>query len=242
MHMKLRGAAGSCIEQRRNTSHHQHCYGAGCVVTGIVRGGLGIHLPSELALSAYLASIHSAEVLRKLIVPHIDDNDRAADATLAWCAQTELGVPPNPKIQKSEGHHGLSCNAIPAGRNSRHSALNDVIKRALASASIPSILEPPGLDREGGKKPHELTMVLGSRTCLVWDVTCWDTMATSNIADTMTAAVGTAVKAEQRKTQHYKLLIGLEKKPFEYHCQRISIEIQRGNALPFYLLILFYES
>ena len=48
------------------------------------------------------------------------------------------------------GHHGLSCKKS-AGRFPRHAALNDVIKRALSSAGVPSILEPVGLDSGQGR-------------------------------------------------------------------------------------------
>ena len=40
--------------------------------------------------------------------------------------------------------HGLSCMRS-AGHQSRHTAFNDIIKRSLASAQIPSTLEPTGL-------------------------------------------------------------------------------------------------
>ena len=39
--------------------------------------------------------------------------------------------------------HGLSCR-YSAGRHPRHSAMNDVVKRALLKAGLPSVLEPPG--------------------------------------------------------------------------------------------------
>ncbi|OWA50838.1 hypothetical protein BV898_15343 [Hypsibius exemplaris] len=39
---------------------------------------------------------------------------------------------------------------------------------------------------------------------LVWDMTCWDTMAISNIVDTITAAGGALAKAEQQKSQHHE--------------------------------------
>ena len=45
----------------------------------------------------------------------------------------------------SRGLHGLSCR-YSAGRFPRHSAINDVVKRALQKAGLPSVLEPPGLD------------------------------------------------------------------------------------------------
>ena len=42
--------------------------------------------------------------------------------------------------------HGLSCRKS-RGRYSRHQSVNDLIKRALVSANIPSTLEPQGLSR-----------------------------------------------------------------------------------------------
>ena len=57
----------------------------------------------------------------------------------------------------SSGRHGLSCRKS-AGRLSRHSAVNDLIKRALSSAEIPSRLEPPSLIRDDGKRPDGLSL------------------------------------------------------------------------------------
>ena len=50
------------------------------------------------------------------------------------------------------GSHGLSCRKS-AGRHFRHNAVNDLIKRALASAETPAILEPASLSRSDGKRP-----------------------------------------------------------------------------------------
>ena len=55
------------------------------------------------------------------------------------------------------GLHGLSCR-FSAGRHPRHAALNDVVRRALKSAGIPSIMEPVGVDRGDGKRPDGLTV------------------------------------------------------------------------------------
>ena len=44
------------------------------------------------------------------------------------------------------GTRVLSCK-YSARRFLRHSTMNDVIKRALQKAGLPSVLEPPGLDR-----------------------------------------------------------------------------------------------
>ena len=44
----------------------------------------------------------------------------------------------------SSGTHGLACRKS-AGRHIRHNAVNDLIKRALASTDIPAMLEPSSL-------------------------------------------------------------------------------------------------
>ena len=76
----------------------------------------------------------------------------------------------------SRGLHGLSCK-YSAGRFPRHSAMNDVVKRALQKAGLPSFLEPPGLDRGNGSHPDGITVFpfSGGRS-LVWDCTCVDTL------------------------------------------------------------------
>ena len=50
------------------------------------------------------------------------------------------------------GLHPLSCR-FSAGHLPRHSALNDIIKRALSSAGFNAVLEPIGLDCGHGKRP-----------------------------------------------------------------------------------------
>ena len=55
------------------------------------------------------------------------------------------------------GHHGLACKKS-RGRQGRHSALNESIQRALGSAKVTSVLEPPGLDRGDNKRPDGLTI------------------------------------------------------------------------------------
>ena len=104
------------------------------------------------------------------------------------------------------GHHGLSCGKS-AGRNPRHHYLNDVVKRSLHSAGIPSWLEPVGLDRGDGKRPDGLTCLPftnGKNLC--WDATCTDTFCKSAIAQTALTAGAAANKAEGRKTTLYSSL------------------------------------
>jgi len=55
------------------------------------------------------------------------------------------------------GSHALSWKKT-AGRHAFHSAVNDLIQRALSSANIPSRLEPTGFSRNDGKRPDGLTL------------------------------------------------------------------------------------
>jgi len=162
------------------------------------------------------------------------------------------------------GHHGLCCK-YSAGRQSRHSAINGVVRRALVSASVPAILEPPGLERENGKRPDGMTQVPWMQgKALVWDVTCVDTLCKSNIVGSLSAAGYASGEAEKKKCWKYRHLEGRflfaplafetfgpwgpmtrdliftignkitertgEKRASEFLRQRISIDVQRGNA------------
>ena len=72
------------------------------------------------------------------------------------------------------GLHPLSCR-FSAVRLPRHSALNDIIKRALSSAGFNAVPEPVGLDRGDGKRPDDMTVFPFSMgKCLIWDCTCID--------------------------------------------------------------------
>ena len=78
--------------------------------------------------------------------------------------------------------HGLSCHWS-EGQHSCHEAFNDVIHRALASAKVPSRLEPSGLFRSDGKCPDGCSILpWKSEKMLVWDATCLDTYAPSHIS------------------------------------------------------------
>src|SRR5664279_2393093 len=81
----------------------------------------------------------------------------------------------------SSGVHGLACRKS-AGRHMRHNAVNDLIKRAQASANVPSMLEPKSLSRDDSKRPDGLTMLpWANGHCMVWDFTCPDTLAASHL-------------------------------------------------------------
>jgi len=108
---------------------------------------------------------------------------RLDDISLRVAVALRLGVPmcaPHTCIcgehVDSSGTHGLICRRS-AGRHIRHNAVNDLIKRALASANIPALLEPSSLSRDDGKRPDVLTVISWSNgLCLVWDFTCPDTL------------------------------------------------------------------
>ena len=102
--------------------------------------------------------------------------------------------------------HGLSC-WWSEGRHHRHAALNDIIHRALASAKVPSRLEPSGLYRVDGKRPDGITVVPWScGKLLVWDATCPDTFAPSYLPSAASEAGAVAASAEERKKTKYASL------------------------------------
>jgi hypothetical protein len=106
----------------------------------------------------------------------------------------------------ARGLHGLSCK-YSAGRHPRHAALNDVVRRALQSAGVPSMLEPVGIDRGDGKRPDGITVFPFSRgRCLCWDATCVDTYAESHLNSSAVSAGSAARGAEVFKRRKYASL------------------------------------
>ena len=78
---------------------------------------------------------------------------RLDDTSIQISIATRLGAPvcaPHTCIcgttVHSSGTHGLSCRKS-AWHHMRHSAMNDLIKRSLATAEIPSRLEPTSLSQ-----------------------------------------------------------------------------------------------
>ncbi|KAI5651441.1 hypothetical protein NE865_00685 [Phthorimaea operculella] len=107
---------------------------------------------------------------------------------------------------ESNGHHALSCCRC-SGRFPRHHALNDIVRRALVSANIPCILEPPGLSRSDGKRPDDMTLVPWKNgKCLLWDATCVSTVAASHLARTCRTPGAAADFATIKKGEKYFVL------------------------------------
>ena len=163
------------------------------------------------------------------------------------------------------GIHGLSCRFM-AGTSSRHTEINSVLKRALASARVNAITEPEGLFREDGKRADWLTLIpWANGKCLVWDATCSDTICKTYIHASSRVAGSAAERREKQKRSLYQSLgnnyvfcpfavetlgtfgeesISLvhelgrrirsetgEARSRLFLTQRISIAIQRGNAI-----------
>ena len=128
------------------------------------------------------------------------------------------------KLVEENGRHGLSC-ASSAGRFSRHHNLNTLVKQALSSIKVPSILEPYGLTRTDGKCPDGITLAPWEEgKQLVWDVTCVDLLAPSRIENRSVANTGTAAEdAEELKTAKYVCLTDKG-----YIFQPLAFEIQGG--------------
>ena len=119
--------------------------------------------------------------------------------------------------------HGLSCLKS-AGRFSRHSNLNALIKQSLSSTHIPSVLEPRHLYRTDQKRPDGLTLVpwaVGKQ--LLWDVTVVDSLAPCRInAGSVCNPRTAAAEAEERKNDKYTDLVDdgylFEPLAFEIQC------------------------
>ena len=106
------------------------------------------------------------------------------------------------------GTHGLSCR-YSQGRHSRHAAVNDLVKRSLDAAQIPSHLEPVGLYRSDGKRPDGASVLPWRGVkILIWDATCPDTFASSYEPLATREAGAVAAEAEYRKRQKYANLDG----------------------------------
>ena len=81
--------------------------------------------------------------------------------------------------------------------------LNTIIHHSLASANIPSRLEPSNLYRADGKRPDGVTLVPWSNErFLVWDATCVDTFCDSHKSTTPRPHAGGAETGKAKKYAH----------------------------------------
>ena len=107
-----------------------------------------------------------------------------------------------------EGWHGFSCLKS-AGRFSRHSNLNALIKQSLSSTHIPSVLEPRHLYRTDQRRPDGLKLVPWAvAKQLLWNITVVDSLAPCRINAGSVCNPGTAAgESEERKNDKYKDLV-----------------------------------
>ena len=111
------------------------------------------------------------------------------------------------KLVDSKGTHGLSCK-YSVGRLPKHAEMNEIIKRTMSTADVPCRLEPVGLVREDGKRVDGMSLITWSRgQTLIWDATCTDTLAPSNIKFSSKEAGKAAEEKAKRKIHKYKSLI-----------------------------------
>ena len=126
-----------------------------------------------------------------------------------------------------DGWYGLSCLKS-AGRFSRHSNLNALIKQSSSPTHILSVLEPRHLYRTNHKRPDGLTLVswaIGKQ--LLWVVTVVDSLAPCRINAGSVCNPGTAAaEADERKNDMYRDLV-----VDGYLFQPLAFEIQ-GAAGP----------
>ena len=110
-------------------------------------------------------------------------------------------------LVSKKGTHGLSCGWS-GGRISRHHAANETIRCALVSGGVPSVLEPVGVCREDAKRPDGMTLIPweGGRA-LLWDFTCFDTLAPSHRSLANRGPGQVAFAAEEQKQRKYASLI-----------------------------------
>jgi hypothetical protein len=101
--------------------------------------------------------------------------------------------------------------------------INDLVRRALTSAEIPSIREPNGYYREDNKRPDCITLIpwLCGKP-LLWDVTCTNTLAQSYIRLSSKKAGEAARLRENLKKSKY---LTMETNNNYYYFVPIAVEI-----------------
>ena len=115
-------------------------------------------------------------------------------------------MPKKLSLSTGFGRHGLSCRNA-KGTFPRHQQVNDLLKRALASAQVSAIREPTGLTKNNAKRPDGLTLFPWQRgKCLIWDYTCRDSLAPTNVMQSAQQPAKAATKAEIDKSTHYQEL------------------------------------
>ena len=86
------------------------------------------------------------------------------------------------------GIHGLFFRHS-GGRIPWNAAANETIRHALVSGGVPAVLEPVGVRRTDGRRLDGMSLIPWSwGLLLLWDFTCSDTLAPSNISTSASGA------------------------------------------------------
>jgi hypothetical protein len=122
------------------------------------------------------------------------------------------------EMVERNGRHGLACK-LARGRKTRHEEVNQLIKRGLDQAKVPSSLEPVGLSRLGdGRRPDGVTYTSWKNgKCLIWDFTCADTLCKSYVKKASKEVGSAAATREDKKVIKYSNLS-------DYHFVPVGIE------------------
>ena len=91
-----------------------------------------------------------------------------------------------------------------AGRQMRHTCVNNIIHRSLHSARVHAIREPPDFEGQLNLRPDGVTLLPWSRgKPLMWDHTCPDARAPSHLSSSSATAGAAAEHAERNKLAKY---------------------------------------
>ena len=110
------------------------------------------------------------------------------------------------KLIGARGTLRLSCKRG-AAKAMRHHLLNDIVRRTLVRANIPSVLESTGLSRGDGKTPDGMTLIpwQGGKN-ITWDVIVTNNIAYSYLHVSAAFAGGAADEAASKKEIKYTAL------------------------------------
>lgn len=211
--------SGAAIPESKHVQRAWDDIGVKLLQEQLLEDAVGV----EKARLRAVSQPESGAWLQAIPSPHLgtlldDDSLRVAVALRLGCKVCEPHTCTCSSMVEADGHHALNCRRC-TGRFPRHHALNDIIRRALISANIPCVLEPPGLSRSDGKRPDGLTLVPWKNgKCLIWDATCVSTVAASHLSRTMHTASAAAEEACSKKRLKYALLGQL------YHFVPVAVE------------------
>ena len=131
--------------------------------------------------------------------------------------------------------HSLSCNSS-EGHHQHHAAVNDIVHCAMSAAHLPSRLEPTGFSHSDGKRPDGVTLVhWRSGRLLMWDTSCPDTFAPSNLQSATRGLRGLADQSKQEKyaalNQHYNFTLVTIKTPSPFGPETFAFLRELGYRL-----------